>query len=148
MGVVYMFIGRERELASLRQLYNSDKFEFVVLYGRRRVGKTALINHFIDGKKAIYFMGVESNAKQNLENFSKSIIEYASGIDAETSFASFQAALETVFRLSEKERIILAIDEYPYVARASKSLASTLLSPRPKMRMSLLTRIPSVAPRR
>ena len=121
-----MFIGRERELASLRQLYNSDKFEFVVLYGRRRVGKTALINHFIDGKKAIYFMGVESNAKQNLENFSKSIIEYASGIEAETSFASFQAALETVFWLSENERIILAVDEYPYVARASKSLASTL----------------------
>lgn len=121
-----MFIGRERELASLRQLYNSDRFEFVVLYGRRRVGKTALINHFIDGKKAIYFMGVESNAKQNLENFSKSIIEYASGIEAETSFASFQAALEAVFRLSENERIILAIDEYPYVARASKSLASTL----------------------
>ena len=121
-----MFIGRERELASLTQLYNSDKFEFVVLYGRRRVGKTALISHFIDGKKAIYFMGVESNAKQNLENFSKSIIEYASGIEAETSFASFQAALEAVFRLSENERIVLAIDEYPYVARASKSLASTL----------------------
>ena len=121
-----MFIGRERELASLTRLYNSDRFEFVVLYGRRRVGKTALINHFIDGKKAIYFMGVESNAKQNLENFSKSIIEYASGIEAETSFASFQAALETVFWLSENERIILAVDEYPYVARASKSLASTL----------------------
>ena len=121
-----MFIGRERELASLTRLYNSDRFEFVVLYGRRRVGKTALINHFINGKKAIYFMGVESNAKQNLENFSKSIIEYASGIEAETSFASFQAALETVFWLSENERIILAVDEYPYVARASKSLASTL----------------------
>ena len=126
LGVVYMFIGRERELASLTQLYHSDKFEFVVLYGRRRVGKTALINHFIDGKKAIYFTGVESNAKQNLENFSKSIFEYASGIEAETSFASFQAAIETVFRLSENERIILAIDEYPYVARSSKSLASTL----------------------
>lgn len=121
-----MFIGRERELASLNKLYDSAKFEFVVLYGRRRVGKTALINHFIDGKPAIYFMGVESNAKQNLENFSKSVIEYASGIDAETSFLSFQIALETVFRLSEKERVILAIDEYPYVARASKSLASTL----------------------
>ena len=121
-----MFIGRERELASLTSMYNSDRFEFVVLYGRRRVGKTALINHFIDGKNAIYFIGVESNAKQNLENFSKSVVEYASGIDADTSFASFQAALETVFKLSEKERIILAIDEYPYVARASKSLASTL----------------------
>jgi len=121
-----MFIGRERELASLNNLYNSGRFEFVVLYGRRRVGKTALINRFIDDKEAIYFMGVESNAKQNLENFSKNIIEYASGIEAETSFASFQAALETVFRLSENKRIILAIDEYPYVARASKSLASTL----------------------
>ena len=126
MGVFYMFIGRERELASLNKLYNSGQFEFVVLYGRRRVGKTALINRFIGGKSAIYYMGVESNAKQNLENLSKCIIEYASGIDAESSFASFQIALETVFRLAEKERIILAIDEYPYVARASKSLASTL----------------------
>ena len=121
-----MFIGRERELATLNKLYASDKFEFVVIYGRRRVGKTALISQFIDDKNAIYFMGVESNAKQNLENFSKSILSYHTGMEAETSFLSFQAALEYVFKLSEKERIILAIDEYPYVARSSKSLASTI----------------------
>ena len=121
-----MFIGRERELASLNKLYDSGKFEFVVLYGRRRVGKTALINHFIDGKDAIYFMGVESNERQNLDNFSKSVIEYTNSIEMETTFSSFQSALETVFRLSEGKRIILAIDEYPYIARASKSLASTL----------------------
>ena len=125
-GGAAMFIGRERELKALNNLYQSDKFEFVVLYGRRRVGKTALINAFIDNKKNIYFMGVESNAKQNLENFSNSIFEYQTGIQADTSFASFQAALEFVFRLAEKERIILALDEYPYMARASKSLASTL----------------------
>ena len=65
-----MFIGRERELDALNRLYTSDKFEFAVIYGRRRVGKTALINEFIKNKKAIYFMGVESNEKQNLENFS------------------------------------------------------------------------------
>lgn len=121
-----MFIGRDRELTTLNKLYKSNKFEFVVIYGRRRVGKTALINRFIENKNAIYFMGVESNAKQNLENFSKSIIEYTTGIETETSFLSFQAALEHIFKLSEKERIILAIDEYPYVARSSKSLASTL----------------------
>jgi len=121
-----MFIGRERELATLNKLYASDKFEFVVIYGRRRVGKTALISQFIDDKNAIYFMGVESNAKQNLENFSKSILSFHTGMEAETSFLSFQAALEYVFKLSEKERIILAIDEYPYVARSSKSLASTI----------------------
>lgn len=121
-----MFIGRDCELKSLEQLYVSNKFEFVVLYGRRRVGKTSLLTQFIEGKKAIYFMGVESNAKQNLENLSKSILEYASGIAADTSFLSFQSALEAVFKLAETERIILVIDEYPYVARSSKSLASTL----------------------
>ena len=121
-----MFIGRERDLATLNRLHTSGKFEFAVIYGRRRVGKTALISEFIKDKKAIYFMGVESNEKQNLENFSKNIIEYGSGILAETSFASFQAALEYVFKLGETQRLILAIDEYPYVARASQSLASTL----------------------
>ena len=121
-----MFIGRDKELNALDKLYKSEKFEFVVIYGRRRVGKTALINQFIGDRKAIYFMGVESNEKQNLENFSKSIIEFSSGIQAETSFVSFQAALEYVFQLSDNKRIILAMDEYPYVARSSKSLASTL----------------------
>lgn len=121
-----MFVGRERELTSLNRLYRSDKFEFAVIYGRRRVGKTALINRFISDKRAIYFMGVESNSKQNLENFSKNIVEFETGIQAETAFTSFQAALEYVFKLAERNRLILAIDEYPYVARASKSLASTL----------------------
>ena len=121
-----MFIGRERELNALEKLYTSNKFEFVVIYGRRRVGKTALITRFLGDKKAIYIMSVESNARQNLENLSKSIIEYSSGIETESSFLSFQAALEYVFKLAETERLILAIDEYPYIARSSKSLASTL----------------------
>lgn len=121
-----MFIGRDKELSALERLYKSDKFEFVVIYGRRRVGKTALINHFIDKKESIYFMSVESNEKQNLENLSKSIMEYSNGIEADTYFASYQTALEYVFKIAEKERVILAIDEYPYVARASKSMASTL----------------------
>ena len=49
------------------------------------MGKTALINKFIDDKNAIYFMGVESNAKQNLENFSKSIMEYVSGTEIDST---------------------------------------------------------------
>lgn len=121
-----MFIGRKRELASLDKLYRTDRFEFVVIYGRRRVGKTALISQFIKDKKAVYFMGVESSEKQNLENFSAGVMEYETGIQTGTTFLSFQAALEYVFHLAEKERLILVIDEYPYVARASKSLASTL----------------------
>ena len=121
-----MFIGRQQELRTLNKLYASDKFEFAVIYGRRRVGKTALINHFIKDKATIYLMGVESNAQQNLSNLSKSIMEFSTGINANTSFHSFQDALEYVFLLAKQQRLILVIDEYPYVARSSRSLASTL----------------------
>ena len=121
-----MFIGREKELSDLETLYASDKFEFAVIYGRRRVGKTAIINEFVADKPAISFTGVETNEKQNLENFSKCILEFGTGTPIDTSFSSFQAALEFVFKLAEKQRMILVIDEYPYVARASKSLASTM----------------------
>ncbi len=121
-----MFIGREQELNTLNKLYRSDKFEFTVIYGRRRVGKTALISEFTKGKDTIFFTGVETNAKQNLDNFSRCIMEYNTGIITDSSFTSFQAALEYVFELAKAKRIVLVIDEYPYVARTSKSLASTL----------------------
>lgn len=121
-----MFIGRENELTTLNKLYNSDKFEFVVIYGRRRVGKTALISEFVKDKDSIFFTGIETDAKQNLDNFSRCIMEYNTGIAAGFSVDSFQSALEYVFELSKTKRIILVIDEYPYVARASESLASTL----------------------
>ena len=49
-----MFVGRSKELKKLQKLYESDSFEFAVFYGRRRVGKTTLINEFIKDKKAVY----------------------------------------------------------------------------------------------
>jgi AAA+ ATPase superfamily predicted ATPase len=121
-----MFIGRERELNKLNELYHRNGFQFPVIYGRRRVGKTALINEFIKDKEAIFFTGIESNSQQNLENLSRSILSFTDAALENTVFPSFQAALEYVFKLAEKKRIILVIDEYPYIARASSSLASTL----------------------
>lgn len=121
-----MFVGREKEVDSLNKLYASNKFEFAVVYGRRRVGKTTIINEFVKGKSAIFFTGVETNEKQNLENFSKVILEFVTDKPANTSFDSFQTALEFVFELAKEQRIVLVLDEYPYVARSSKSLASTL----------------------
>ena len=72
-----MFIGRERELASLECLYKSDKFEFAVVYGRRRVGKTALISRFIEEKKAIYLMGVWN---RNADGYCVSVISSSVGV--------------------------------------------------------------------
>lgn len=121
-----MFYGREKELLQLNKLYLSGKFEFAVIYGRRRVGKTAIISEFIKDKKCIFFTGVESNKKQNLENLSASILDLAIGISAKTSFMDFQGAIEYAFELAKEERIVFVIDEYPYVAKTDKSLASTL----------------------
>ncbi len=121
-----MFVGREKELKILENLYNSDDFQFTVLYGRRRIGKTTLIKQFLLDKDAIYFVGIESNEKQNLDNFSKCIFEYEKKNVPASYFSSYQDALDYVFCLSKEKRIILVIDEYPYVARVSKSLASTL----------------------
>lgn len=126
MEALRMFIGREKELNILNSQYNSDRFEFTVIYGRRRVGKTAIINEFIKNKNAIYFTGVESNEKQNLQNLSQSIMNFEDNMPVGSEFSSFQSALEFVFQKSIQERIVFVIDEYPYVAKSSKSLASTL----------------------
>ncbi len=123
-----MFIGREKELNKLNTLYHTKGFQFPVIYGRRRVGKTALINEFIKDKEAIFFTGIESNTRQNLENFSRSILSATDTALENSIFPSFQSALEYVFTLAEEKRIILVIDEYPYIAKASKSFASTLQS--------------------
>lgn len=121
-----MFIGREKELSELNRLYSTGTFQFPVILGRRRVGKTVLINEFVKDKDVIFFTGIETNAKQNLENFSKSVFDYTDGYGTAPVFQSFQEALEYVFKLAQTKRLVLVIDEYPYAARANKSLASIL----------------------
>jgi len=121
-----MFIGRERELKKLNSLYGTDIFQFPVIYGRRRVGKTALINEFIRGKDAISFTGIESTASQNLENLSHAIHHYVGGAGEAPIYSSFQSALEAIFKLSENKRLVFSIDEYPYVAKAYKPFSSVL----------------------
>ena len=121
-----MFVGREKELQGLERAYKAGGFQFPVIYGRRRVGKTALINEFVKGKNTIFFTGLETNAKHNLENFSKSIFDYTSGFGVAPIFPNFQEALEYIFKLSNEKRLVLVIDEYPYVAKSYRGFASVL----------------------
>ena len=122
-----MFIGRKRELNDLKQRYENGKFEFAVMYGRRRVGKTTLINEFVKDKEVIFYTGIEGNEKENLEGLSKSIYSLSQDFaGTSSSFASFQEALETAFKIAEKRRIVFVIDEYPYIAGSYKALSSIL----------------------
>src|SRR5674476_308571 len=122
-----MFIGRERELKKLNDLYESNKFEFAVIYGRRRIGKTTLINEFISDKESIFFSGLEANSKENLEGLSQSVMALSSDFsDASSSFSSYKEVFDTVFRIAEKRRIVMVIDEYPYLASSYKTISSLL----------------------
>lgn len=121
-----MFVGRKAELENLNKYYNRDKFQFAVVYGRHRVGKTTLINEFCRGKKAIYFVAMESTTKEKLGIFSKRILAAIAPDAPKNPFASFRDALDYVFEYAQNERIILVIDEYLYLAESEKSVSSAL----------------------
>lgn len=124
-----MFYCRDEELSKLNKRYNNGQFECVVIYGRRRVGKTALINEFCKGKPAILFSALNSTSTENLEALSKAIYQYKNPDSTGESapiYRDYDAAFRDISKLAEKERLIFVIDEYPYLAKAEKSISSRL----------------------
>lgn len=122
-----MFHCRDKELRDLNKRYNKDAFECIVVYGRRRVGKTALINEFCKGKPTIFFSALNASSQENLEALSKAIYEKDHpGADTAPVYPSFDAAFSEITRMAEEERLVFVIDEYPYLAKANKSISSRL----------------------
>lgn len=122
-----MFHCREAELYELNKRYQKGNFECVVVYGRRRVGKTALINEFCKDKPTIFFSALNASSEENLVALSKAIFEkqYA-GMTNAPVFPNYDAAFSEITRLSEQERLVFVIDEYPYLAKAEESISSRL----------------------
>ena len=122
-----MFVGRDTELEKLNAMYTGDSFEFAVIYGRRRVGKTTLIKEFIKGKNAIYFASREADGMLNLSLFSSDVFSVTAKEMAGNSFFSdWDKALEYVYKISKDDRVVLAIDEYPYLAGGYRPISSIL----------------------
>lgn len=122
-----MFIGRQKELTELINAYNSDKFESILIYGRRRVGKTELINNSLKGVKdciIIKFEAVRGTLELNINRLSKRIkdvfnINY---ID----FHSFEGIFEFIFEQSLTKKIILIIDEFSFLLERDFTVESIL----------------------
>ena len=119
-----MFIGRERELEFLNSQYMGNMFSFIPIYGRRRIGKTRLIEEFIRDKKAIFFTAVcKGTYDMNMELLSKAIFE---GRESIPVYRRFTEALDEIYRLAEKEKLVFVIDEFPYLVQSEGSILSIL----------------------
>ncbi|MDR0309467.1 MAG: ATP-binding protein [Candidatus Methanoplasma sp.] len=120
--------GRIHELRSLEKLYQSDEFTFAVVYGRRRVGKTSLINEFIKrgSKKAVCFTATDDTNLVNLENFSQSVFSTYPELSFLGDFRSWEASLDFIVKQADGEKLIIYIDEYPYLAKAYPPISSQL----------------------
>ena len=122
-----MFYCRDMELGKMEKRYQAGSFECIVIYGRRRVGKTALINKFCENKKKIYFSALDTTPAENLRSLSKAIYGYENEhILVAPEFKSFQDAFEHISELAQWERIVFVIDEYPYLAKSEPSISSRL----------------------
>lgn len=124
-----MFVGRDRELEILESHYASESFEFIGIYGRRRVGKTALINQFVSHRPCGYCTAIEDDASANLRLLSQAIGELMNpemGGDLAPVYPNFQTALDAVFSFSRGRRCVLVIDEFPYLAKSFPSFPAIL----------------------
>mgnify|MGYP000025993012 FL=1 len=119
------FVGRPRELEALEEHFETDAFEFLVVLGPRRVGKSALLRRFIEGKKAVYFTSLETDTSTNLRNLSRAI-QFGLKEPEGGVFVDYDAAFGYLFRRSCDERIVVVFDEFPFAAKTDPSLASVL----------------------
>lgn len=121
-----MFIGREREMAELNRRYRRRGFAFPVIYGRRRVGKTRLLQEFIKDKPAIYFMATEQGEREQLHAFSLALREQLPEGKLAGDFASWDDLFQYITVLAQTQRWVLVIDEFPYLAKAVPGITSLL----------------------
>ena len=123
-----MFIGRKQELAFLEDRYSAPGGQLVVLYGRRRVGKTEMLQQFCASKPHVFYACREISDEAQLADFSKSLI--AGGSPAGKylkSFSDWKSAFEALLELPmDGAKKLLVIDEFPYMCKGNPSIPSTL----------------------
>ncbi len=118
-----MFIDREKETAFLEEKYKELRPQFIVLWGKRRVGKTELVKHFIKNKPHIYFLAESTHEKEQLKRFSVLVGEFFK--EPLLLTRGFDTWEESFKYIKEKNRrLVLAIDEFPYLIQSNPGITS------------------------
>lgn len=127
------FIGRQRELQSLEKFYRTQEAGLLILYGRRRVGKTHLVSHFLEQHKdspTFYWVATTHHEAFQLRDFSQAILthdpRFTAPPTADFTFDSWEAALAhlaTIVTLSNQPHVIV-LDEFTYLLRNQPAVSS------------------------
>ncbi len=124
------FVNRVEEMEILENAYSSREASLFILYGRRRVGKTALISRFI-GNRGVYFLATAEGDRENIRNFRASISKFLEddsilkpNFDDWHSLFTILASSSSFQAKAKESRIIIAIDEFPYLVEANRAIPS------------------------
>lgn len=120
------FVGRKEELNNLEKSYSKDNFQMCVLYGRRRIGKTTLIKEFIKDKEFIYFTAINGSLSRNIELFSEVVVEHFMPGVLGIKFDDIKDILSFISKNINDRKLVLIIDELPYLAQEDKTFLSML----------------------
>lgn len=120
------FIGRTQELKKLSKVINNDSQQFALIYGRRRVGKSELVKQALKqcDAKAVYYECKQVSEASNTASLGDILSETMNL--PKLGYTSIEALLKYIFELSEQEKIVLVLDEYPYLKRDVKGMDSIL----------------------
>lgn len=120
------FLGREKEILDLEKEYARDG-GFVVIYGRRRIGKTTLIKQFIKSKTAFYFLATKEVESQSMKRFA-GVIARTTGnsVMQKATFSDWLDLFQAVADYKPNEKKVLVIDEFPYLVKVNDSFPSIL----------------------
>lgn len=126
-----LFVGRQSELSELNQIASEPDAQFLILYGRRRVGKTTLLLHWAEqsGYPYLYWVASRLSPAIQLQSFSQAIhnaIHPDSLVGNGFTYQTWEIALKQAALLAAKERMLLILDEFPYATEAEPGLASVV----------------------
>lgn len=127
----FAFIGRTQELALIDRLWEAPGAQFLVLYGRRRIGKTALLADWIErsGRRALYWVATPSSPLGQLRSFSQAVYNAANPeapAPEDFSYASWEQAWRQVAQLAKTQRLAVFVDEFTYILEVVPEIAGTL----------------------
>lgn len=129
-GLVEGLLHREDELGRLEgawSLASEGRPQLAVLWGRRRVGKTFLLGHFIRGKRAVFFGATEQAEGVELARFAESVrhgLGKRAGDLIGGGFPTWEAAFRSIIALADEKPLVVVIDDTPYLAASTPGFAS------------------------